>query len=64
MDDTRLIVEVEKHKVIYDPHNLLYKDLQAKENAWEEVASALGADSNFFCLQFFAGPHTNNLIAN
>ncbi len=48
MDDTRLIVEVEKHKVIYDPHNLLYKDLQAKENAWEEVASALGADSNFF----------------
>ncbi len=27
MDDTRLIVEVEKHTVIYDPHNLLYKDL-------------------------------------
>lgn len=25
--------------------NLLYKDLQAKEKAWEEVASALGADS-------------------
>ncbi len=45
MDDTRRLVEVEKHKVIYYPHNLLSKDLQAKEKAWEEVASALGADS-------------------
>ncbi len=45
MDDTRLIVEVEKHTVIYDPRNLLYKDLQAKEKAWEEVTSALGAES-------------------
>ncbi len=34
MDDTRLIVEVEKQKVIYDPKNLMYKDLQAKEKAW------------------------------
>ncbi len=31
MDDTRLIVEVEKLKVIYDPKNVMYKDLQAKE---------------------------------
>ncbi len=45
MDDTCLFVKVEKHTVIYDPHNLLYKDLQAKEKAWEEVASALGAES-------------------
>ncbi len=27
----RLIVEVEKQKVIYDPKNVMYKDLQAKE---------------------------------
>ncbi len=37
MDDTRLIVEVEKQKVIYDPIHLMYKDLQAKEKAWDAV---------------------------
>ncbi len=37
MDDTRLIVEVEKQKVIYDPKKFMYKDLQAKENAWDAV---------------------------
>ncbi len=37
MDDTRLIVEVEKQKVIYDPKKLMYKDLQAKEKAWDAV---------------------------
>ncbi|KAL0153833.1 hypothetical protein M9458_050863, partial [Cirrhinus mrigala] len=44
MDDTRFIVEVEKHTVIYDPQHLLYKDLQAKEKAWEEVAVSLCVD--------------------
>ncbi len=39
MDDTRLIIEVEKQKVIYDPKNVMYKylQLQAKEKAWEAV---------------------------
>ncbi len=37
MDDTRLIVEVDKQKVIYDPKNVMYKDLQAKEKAWDAV---------------------------
>ncbi len=37
MDDTRLIVEVEKQKVIYETKNLMYKDLQAKEKAWDAV---------------------------
>ncbi len=37
MDDTRLIVEVEKQKVIYDPKNVMYKDWQAKEKAWGAV---------------------------
>ncbi len=39
MDDTRLIIEVGKQKVIYDPKNVMYKDLQlqAKEKAWEAV---------------------------
>ncbi len=37
MDDTRLIVEVEKHEFIYVPKNVMYKDLQAKEKAWDAV---------------------------
>ncbi len=37
MDDTRLIIEVEKQKVIYDPKNVMYKDLQAKEKALDAV---------------------------
>ncbi len=37
MDDTLLIVEVEKLNAIYDPKNLMYKDLQAKEKAWDAV---------------------------
>ncbi len=36
MEDTRLIVEVKKTKR-YDPKNVMYKDLQAKEKAWEAV---------------------------
>ncbi len=37
MDDSRLIIEVDKTKVIYDPKNVMYKDLQAKEKAWDAV---------------------------
>ncbi len=37
MGDTRLIVEVEKQKVIYDAKMFMYKDLQAKEKAWDAV---------------------------
>ncbi len=36
MDDTRVIIEVEKTKS-HDPQNLMYKDLQAKEKAWDAV---------------------------
>ncbi len=31
------VIVVEKQKVIYDPKNLMYKDLQAKEKAWDAV---------------------------
>lgn len=44
MDDTRLIVEVQQQTVLYDPKNVMYKDLQAKEKAWEAVAEAVGMD--------------------
>lgn len=47
MDDTRLIVEVEKHKILYDPQNMLYKDLNAKEKAWEAISSAIDVDGKF-----------------
>ncbi|KAL1281243.1 hypothetical protein QQF64_000046 [Cirrhinus molitorella] len=46
MDDTRLIVEVEKHKILYDPQNFLYKDLNAKEKAWEAISSAVGVNES------------------
>lgn len=37
-------MEVEKHKVLYDPTNKYYKDLSSKEKAWVEVASAVSSD--------------------
>ncbi|KAA0712397.1 hypothetical protein E1301_Tti018225 [Triplophysa tibetana] len=48
MDDTRLIVEVEKRKVIYDPQDVIYKDVQVKERAWEAVEDAVGVDEITF----------------
>ncbi|KAF4097014.1 hypothetical protein G5714_022983 [Onychostoma macrolepis] len=51
MDDTRLIVEVEKHKVLYDPTKKYYKDLSSKEKAWVEVASAVSSDGQRHTLQ-------------
>lgn len=50
MDDTRLIVEVEKHKVLYDPENKYYKDISSKEKAWEEISSAISADGKSLVL--------------
>lgn len=51
-DDTRLIVEVEKNKVLYDPKNKYYKDISSKEKAWEEIASAISADVKSSVLYF------------
>jgi len=42
MDDDRLISEVEKHELLYDPQDFSYKDLNTKEKAWETVSSAVG----------------------
>ncbi len=39
-------MEVEKHKVLYDPTNKYYKDLSSKEKAWVEVASAVSVISS------------------
>ncbi|XP_059420270.1 uncharacterized protein LOC132155483 [Carassius carassius] len=51
MDDTRLIVEVEKHQVLYDPRNRYYKDLSSKEKVWDEISSAISADERERTLQ-------------
>ncbi|KAM9321813.1 uncharacterized protein KZ484_021879 [Pholidichthys leucotaenia] len=44
MDDTTLIVEIKKHKELYDPHDPFYKDNRRKEKAWEAIGAAVGAE--------------------
>lgn len=44
MDDLRVILEVQRHRILYDPSNPFYKDNYRKEQAWSEVAAALRAD--------------------
>ncbi|KAF7219173.1 uncharacterized protein [Nothobranchius furzeri] len=41
MDDFKLIMEVEKHKELYDPQHPFYKDNSRKDNCWEAVATAV-----------------------
>jgi hypothetical protein len=41
MDATRLIIEVEKHPLLYNPSNPKYKDALSKEKAWNAVATVL-----------------------
>lgn len=45
MDDLRVILEVQRHRILYDTANLFYKDNSRKEQAWSEVAAALRADA-------------------
>lgn len=42
MDEERLIVEVENHKILYDASHPYYKDTERKEKAWAEIARVLG----------------------
>ena len=44
MDEEKLILEVESHKIIYDVTNLFYKDAHKKEAAWNAISAALGVD--------------------
>ncbi|XP_056431336.1 transcription factor Adf-1-like [Gadus chalcogrammus] len=46
MDDERLIVEVEKHKIIYETNHPFYKDNGRKEKAWHLIAAVLGVDAD------------------
>lgn len=44
MDDLRVIMEVQRHRILYDTANPFYKDNYRKEQAWSEISAALGAD--------------------
>uniref|UniRef100_A0A8C6UQE1 MADF domain-containing protein n=1 Tax=Neogobius melanostomus TaxID=47308 RepID=A0A8C6UQE1_9GOBI len=46
MDDLGVILEVQKHRILYDNANPFYKDNYRKEQAWSEVSAALRADPN------------------
>ena len=42
VDEERLILQVQEHKILYDTSNPFYKDLSRKENTWAKVAEVLG----------------------
>ena len=50
MDDERLIVEVEQHKIIYEINHPFYKDNVRKDKAWHLIAVGLGLDGEKMCL--------------
>ncbi|KAG7521738.1 hypothetical protein JOB18_005959 [Solea senegalensis] len=45
MDDERLIMEVEKYKILYDTTDPYYKDNVRKDKAWFLIAGVLGVDA-------------------
>ena len=50
MDDERLIVEVEQHKIIYEIYHPFYKDNVRKETAGHLIAVGLGVEGEKFAL--------------
>ncbi|XP_029354465.1 transcription factor Adf-1-like [Echeneis naucrates] len=44
MDEEMLILEVQNHRIIYDPSHPFYKDTHKKDAAWNSVAGVIGAD--------------------
>lgn len=44
MDDHRVILEVQRHRILYDTTDPFYKDNMRKEQAWNEVSAVLCAD--------------------
>lgn len=47
MDDKRLIVEVQQHKIIYDIAHPFYRDNGRKDKAWHLIAGVLGVDGEY-----------------
>ena len=40
--DIKLILKVEKHRELYDPQKLFYKDNVEKDQCWDAVGAAVG----------------------
>ena len=47
MDDERLIVQVEQHKIIYEINHPFYKDNVRKDKAWHLIAVVLGVEGEY-----------------
>lgn len=47
MDDKRFILEVEKHKILYDITDPFYKDNARKDKAWNLIGGVLGVDGEY-----------------
>ena len=50
MDDERLIVEVEQHKIIHEIYHPFYKDNVRKDKARHLIAVGLGVEGKRNCL--------------
>ena len=45
-DDEKLIIEVEKHTILYDKRNQHYFDTDRKAKVWGEIGEVLGVDGD------------------
>ena len=50
--DDRLIVEVQRHKCLYDISRSDYKDQDKKANAWRSVAAAVECEGRSIDIYF------------
>ena len=58
--DEKLVVEIEKHRCLYDPNRGDFKDKMKKANAWKAVAAVLGWEGRFD-IHFTVGPTIFNV---
>ena len=56
MDDERLIVEVEQHKIIHEINHHLFhkKDNVKKDKAWHLIAVVLGVEGEYIWFRIIA----------
>ena len=50
MNEEKLIVEVEKNDILYDPKHHYYKDTGRKDNVWTDISQIMGVDGEFTTL--------------
>ena len=54
MDDERLIVQVEQHKIISEINHPFYKDNVRKDKAWHLIAVVLGVEGKYIRFRIIA----------